>query len=70
MKELLDKDAAKIEFEEFKKFIEDKGTYRAALFYASQNQKIRWDGGFNKFLKEILVRDKNITSFEMVKMIL
>ncbi|WP_272940822.1 hypothetical protein [Caldicellulosiruptor kronotskyensis] len=41
MREQLDKDAAKIEFEEFKKFIEKKGTYRAALFYASQNQKIR-----------------------------
>jgi len=70
MRELLDKDVAKIEFEEFKKFIENKGNYRAALFYASQNKKIRWDGGFGKYFTEILVNDENIASFEMVKMIL
>lgn len=70
MKELLGEEAGKVEFDEFDKFLSKGGQYKAALFYASQNKNIRWDGGFNKFLEQILIRDENITSFEMVKMIL
>ncbi|WP_232841736.1 VWA domain-containing protein [Caldicellulosiruptor acetigenus] len=70
MKELLGEDLGKKEFTEFRELLQNKGQYRAALFYASQNQKIRWDGGFDKFLEQILIKDENITSFEMVKMIL
>lgn len=70
MNELLDKDVAKIEFEEFQKLLKSEKKYKAALFYASQNKKIRWDGGFDKYFTEILGNDENIASFEMVKMIL
>ena len=70
MNELLDKDVAKIEFEEFQKLLKSEKKYKAALFYASQNKKIRWDGGFGKYFTEISENDENIASFEMVKMIL
>jgi hypothetical protein len=69
MKELLGEDVGKKEFEEFQKFLESKGKYKAALFYASQNKKIRWDGGFDKYFG-IIGDDPSIESFEIVKMIL
>ncbi|WP_271629720.1 VWA domain-containing protein [Caldicellulosiruptor sp. DIB 104C] len=69
MKELLGEDVGKKEFDEFQKFLESKGKYKAALFYASQNKKIRWDGGFDKYFG-IIGDDPSIESFEIVKMIL
>ncbi|ADL42481.1 von Willebrand factor type A [Caldicellulosiruptor obsidiansis OB47] len=67
---MLGKDVGQKEFEEFQKLLKGEKKYKAALFYASQNKKIRWDGGFGKYFTEILVNDENIASFEMVKMIL
>ncbi len=58
MEELLGEDLGEKEHTEFLKLLEKKGHYRAALFYVSQNKNIRWDGGFDKFLKEILIREK------------
>ena len=66
---MLGKDVGQKEFEEFQKLLKGEKKYKAALFYASQNKKIRWDGGFDKFFG-ILGDDKCIESVEIVKMIL
>ncbi|WAM34448.1 VWA domain-containing protein [Caldicellulosiruptor morganii] len=57
-----------VEFEKFKKFLRNEGQYEAAVVYAAKNEKIKWDGGIAKYLKEAVANNEHIKSMTMIKM--
>ncbi|WAM32642.1 VWA domain-containing protein [Caldicellulosiruptor naganoensis] len=66
---VMEKEMEPDEFARFKEFLKKKGQYRAALVYASKNERIRWDGGFDEYLKEAFIDNKNMKNIEILKMI-